>query len=544
MSDETLPPVDADEVLIDADEQHEAELKAAEQRHIDEQRIAVQESNDQFEMDMEEARDDLLAKSFSTITLPVEDLTVIDQNILGMMSTVSPDDMLAMLRDETTKPAKQFVLHTTSARTHALLEFDHLKSMLLEMRPDNYDTLTEEQQVEADRAAFSAMQARLSRRSKEDDPAATPMASTVVLTAPQKGARKVLSGAEAANSLRRFMTPTLRIPMVSSGFWVDLTPATLMMFSDLVAQFRAAEGDLGRELGIPFYLYQGAMFRRDIWEQILSKTINHASLTNWQMNRSKTICDHLLVTDFDALVWGAACAYHRDGFDQFAFTCPHCGHHELLNIDLRDLLLIDWTKVPKDARTWFTSTRMSMATQSMENITAYRKQLYPDAKTIVFKRYRFTLQIPTMTQFFENASSFLQEAVESTMGSEADLLERMTVRRMRQFIPWVREIEIYAHDQWQSDPDTSCHVIQDPALIRDALDLLVTQDDPDEFVADQITNYINASRTMYVARRDVACPSCNKTTGSTSGFVPIDPITAFFTVAVVTQQSRLAAMTR
>lgn len=342
-----------------------------------------------------------------------------------------------------------------------------------------------------------------------------------------------LSGEEALRAFqraRRESGDAIRVPMMNSGFYVEVAPPTIGQMTTLVTQLENLINRLGYQFGGTMYSFLDFHIRETIW-QTVKKCIIDTTLSGWRERNA--LEKHLLIEDFDALLIAVADAMYPKGYHNFETFCasPKCGEVITMTVALGRLALHDFSKLDEDGRKHMVE---AVRSTTSTNVKAYQRRLCAsdnideesDFRTHRIGDYVLTLRPPSIDTYFRAGHRFMDlmsEMVENP-NDPNDIASTVSSVHLRNMLPWIVGIS-------KDLPGDRPIYTEDPSMIGQILDMIRT-DVPDAAgEGARLVERISEMKITHIAHPVFECPKCGTVPETPTGFFTIDPVMSFFMMA-------------
>lgn len=369
------------------------------------------------------------------------------------------------------------------------------------------------------------------------------------LTNPVGNAGKALSG----RHIKQLAAASLgqggysKAPMWDSRFWVEFNPPDETDILALYDEMSKSIDEIGR-------ITWGAAFSS--LSGLLIQSVVNAAIANVKsisvelpagMTKEQFILDHLLITDYPALLWGFACAMYPNGFTYHRAclnTEKKCTRIVSEVLDLLACFYVDESRL--------TERHISFMADRKAGSVSYDN--YIKAMDLVDRVRGFDLspkckinfKTPNLRQFFEATHQWVddvRESLSATQQAESESVRKGIVTRhtnltvLRQFSPWVFSIEA----QLEANPDQRS-LLKKPGQINAYLSVLSRSNKAKTRFSEVLFEYYESQVLSTIAIPSYECPDCGmiqETQGGTDGvpptslkeIIPLDVLYTFFDLA-------------
>lgn len=335
---------------------------------------------------------------------------------------------------------------------------------------------------------------------------------------------RVLSGDSGRATLMARMQGIRRIPLLNSGFHVNLRTVTMPEIGDFHERIHSEEIEYGKLVGSYFYQYADFFTKRALMDMIL-KTVVDSNLNNYK--RRTELLQSISILDYEVLLWAVAQMMHRDGVDT-RIVCTHenCGYVHPIKLDLSKMRLNDFSKMSDDTIEFMCNIDKVRKSKDLEH---YHEMLNFTETIQVMGNWEIVLRVPSMATYFQFGDLFMAELLKDLKPSDLDSIEnRLIFRSLQQYAPWIAEVR-------EIIPGERPIVTKDPDTIMTFLRICQGENNMNltEFTT-KVEEFMQKSRISHIAFRFDQCPQCNQApSGAIDGYMTYDVQTSFFTLAVL-----------
>ena len=332
---------------------------------------------------------------------------------------------------------------------------------------------------------------------------------------------RVVDGRVARAEFARRRDLTKRISLFNSGFSIDLASATNR---DLNLCFSSIQEDIntyGREFGAYFYAFNDLFIKQSIVDMIIP-LIHYSNFQGW--DTGNTLLSTIKIHDFKVIIHSIAARMHPNGYP-FKSMCTHmedgksvCDHVVSENIDVSKLLRHNFSKLDAE----HVAHMASNAELTHASVLKYQNSL-GFSKKIKFDDLELELTVPSIQDYLDFGRQFYADLINSTTGDNTKtIFENLMHSYYRTYTPWVKTLSIITDgtvDLVTSDKDT----------IAEQLDY-IQSDDENQIVDSEIRKFISDTEISHIGYPVYKCPACGHVPETTSGYMTVDPVHAFFTM--------------
>lgn len=358
--------------------------------------------------------------------------------------------------------------------------------------------------------------------------------SAIKTKTPTAGQMKVLSGDDALMAFESISASprsgTYRVPLYNSGLTVDLLVPTGNDFQTLIDNCLKLDTELGGQLGAHYFAYADQLYKMQIIS-FLQPLILNSSYTDWK--KPGKLWSIIKLPDLAALVMTLAAMCWKDGFDGFVTRCTRprdethkegCHHTETITANLFDMVVTRFSAMNTEAIEHMVAARVGREKHSLTQIAKYQASLGLEGEEITFGNLTFTMRVPTVAEHLDAGSQFLADVMNEVSGDNTEGRYRhIGFRYMRTLLPWIATMEYKAEDG-------GGFRTSEPKVITRELERLDEMDKEGQ-THKTFVDYINKVQLTYVGYPVIPCPSCGYTADVPSGMLTLDPFSTFFTIA-------------
>jgi len=321
-----------------------------------------------------------------------------------------------------------------------------------------------------------------------------------------------------------------KIPLYNSGITIDVVVPTGNDIQTLLTNCMAIDRELGTSSGAHYFTYADVLYKHLIIE-FLQPLIIGSSYTDWR--KQGKLWSIIKLPDFNSILMHLAALCYRDGYDNFATTCTSkkteanptpCRHVEKITANLFEMILTRFPVMSKDSIEYMVDTRRPNPKHTLQQIAKYQAGLGLEGETIEFGNIKFTMTIPSMSEYIEAGKQFIADIINEIEGDNtAGQYEQLGFRYIRTFVPWIASVE-------KKSKKGGIVKTNDYEIITRELEKLSTSD-TDGAIHNRLREYIDKSQLTYVGYPVTPCPACGYEAETPSGLWTVDPFNTFFTLA-------------
>lgn len=323
-----------------------------------------------------------------------------------------------------------------------------------------------------------------------------------------------------------------RIPLYNSGFALDVRAVNGDdIYNGLIRKCRLDNTKYGSLFGAHYYMYSNILLLQHFASFLLSIVVR-ANLENYE--KAQVLLDGIYYPDIPYIFTQIASVMWENGYPEYAHFCTRpmdaehpdgCSHHEILTLDIDDMLQVDFPRMNTAA-----VEHMTRAMTITNTVTKGQQQEYLGQfgfkQVIEFKDVRLTMRIPTLSDMLLYGEEFNKELTNEIQADNVKgIYDAIAFRQYRLYLPWIEQLA-FVDSKGVVTSTTNVS-----AAIAELLDDVLT-DDPERELGKKIYDYINGVSLTNVGYEVFACPKCGYKPKTKSGFFTVDPCRTFFTQAV------------
>lgn len=331
-----------------------------------------------------------------------------------------------------------------------------------------------------------------------------------------------------------------RVYLWNSGFYVSLKALPICDINNLIREFDDTIYEYGRAYGEYYYAFADLQLKEYIVDKLLPKALVGSSYKYWK-DRDKMF-KALSAQDLPTICWALGAMQYPRGV-KIRYHCDKCGHVHDETVDIMKLRannteLINDNMIEIMGRTgWVDDERVAEYREAcdFERVIEF-KAADPSLSTT----WKVTMKQADMFSFLDTGATFNAELVTHVRPKEyGAVVDYLRFNGLFRYIPWIKCIEIF-------DGTGRCVVVNNIVgdkefenSIRDALDELGQNCIG---VEKAFRDYINDTKITHTVFYFPQCVSCgHPTANGNNGYIPYDPISSFFTLALMKIRINLKA---
>lgn len=330
---------------------------------------------------------------------------------------------------------------------------------------------------------------------------------------------------------------TLRVPLMNSGFCIDLVPPSLSSLQNYMDNAIDSVRSLGRSYGGFFFAYMDYFLKQAMLKLWRSHVVG-SSLKSW--DKGDNLIKSVKVEDYDTIIMALASLIYPEGYPHAKYSCVNpsgtCNHIVEGTISLRDCIIHNYNKLSPDALAHIRASMRGEVTQSQ--IAEYQK-LIPfvdggmesDDNTITWDRFTIVMHSPSWYEYQEAGDRYLREIAANLVDENPGTIrDAFKSRALKQFTPWVSKI-------YAKRGENSRAEIYVPEDIENTLDYIQTEDEGGQVLNDML-DAIQKHKITHIGIPTWKCPECGHDPDTRTGYFIIDPLEAFFVICMSKLASR------
>ena len=363
--------------------------------------------------------------------------------------------------------------------------------------------------------------------------------------------RKEMTQSAAVARLRSLMSAgdLIQVPLWHSGFWVTLTPPSLLDLTNLDFSLADTEVLLGRETSTLLYSNYSVITNRIVSEFI----VNHIHETSLEIENGDDIRNYIMLPDFHILVNALCATMHPDGYN-IVKTCrnvltlddnnkPKCDFRLEAVVDPKRLVFVDRKSLSNKMLEHMSNRGpRSVTINSAKDYQLSIKQLLD--KTVNIKSengtdFKVVLSMPTLLNHVVLGEHWVNKMIKAseTVFTESDTDDSKTSKMQ----------QIVATCQLGTDNSfikSINRVITDENAILEVLSIMSEDDLAYTELRKSIRDFINTAVIAMVATPSYVCPKCGLEhdgveKGNFKDFIPLNIIDHFFALSTLRREKPL-----
>lgn len=312
-----------------------------------------------------------------------------------------------------------------------------------------------------------------------------------------------------------------KIPLLNSGFTITISTPTPNILYKYVMSIGNDTTEYGRRFGQTVYSFADHFHKSAVAELLKPRSgiTLGSNLSGW--SRGNNLISHVSILDIPAIMARVGDTLYRDGYD-FKHMCTACNTITTKKIRVSKLVVSDFTRIPESQFKLIGINPDSDITPAQ--LGEYKKLVSPN-RLVRLGTFGVELKVPTLEEFLSSSNRFIGSLNAGVFGEYDETSDSAAVyNEPLSYAPWISKCFMYASE---SDA-TPTNVGVGAEVIEGAL---MAHPEKDYFIS-AIKKYIDEMQVSRVCYPAFACPSCGHTENSPSGYVTVDPLTCFFTMAV------------
>ena len=327
-----------------------------------------------------------------------------------------------------------------------------------------------------------------------------------------------------------------RVILYNSGFHIVLRRLSLEQLNTFYREMAHDDYEYGKEFGMLYYLFADINIVRYIIENLLPIVIAGSNYVHWR--DTDKLMQQISDQDLSVILWAMGLMMHPKGAT-VNFVCAEddCGFIQSEHTDLAKLRLINQDLVNDAMLDHFRKPGLKTDAQLDEyrKATGFNRELTfvsqdGEEKTWIVQTKQASL--------FDKRAVGLDYIAElrkkCSLTDAAEVYQNILYNINRCFKPWIQSISLVTKDE--AGKDVKFTTVNDGTEEQDKIIMMIL----DEFqitVPDfekKMREYILDTKIQHICFYFPECPKCHKEPHSGyHGYVPYDPMHAFFTLALM-----------
>ena len=353
----------------------------------------------------------------------------------------------------------------------------------------------------------------------------------------------VLSGAEAKKIFTIITGGMRRVTLWNSGITVTVRNLTLEQISRFLHELNHTSYQYGREYGGLYYAFADLEISKYIVERLFPLVICGSSYLEWR--DTDKLLKVIKWQDFHVIVWTLASMMYPDGAS-IKYVCSECEHIVEETADLTKMRLNNTTLINDKMLTHFENLRVKgHEYHTAEDIVQYQKDTglsrtvefsYGDAENE--RKFEVVLRQASIADYLALGESYNAEMSRMCNFDDEDkVMQYIAMTHYRCFTPWIKSIKSTVIINGKPTSFVINNYDENDVRTTDVNEQETVQMCLDEFrqhapeFADQMQDFIIGTKISHIAFYFPECPKCrHKVENGYGGFIPYDPVHAFFTL--------------
>lgn len=324
----------------------------------------------------------------------------------------------------------------------------------------------------------------------------------------------------------------ITVPLIHSGLWVRLRPATPMEFAFLNEKIQMEKEEFGkRSLGVAFSNHKVFIINHLI--DFIEDHVEDMSLEGWVAEDLRRL---VKVTDLMILVAATLHSMYPNGFD-YVTPCvadDDCGQHSTYRLKIINAIWFDRSRMTKsqkrhmlDRTKHYTEEEILKYQAEVDESRDNKLVLGEDDLEIYFKVPTVEQHISAGYKWFEDIETMIDQTFKSTQNKEQRLIamnQGLGLTVLRQYGHFFKTIRFLDDDTY----------IEEGESLDKALERFSNMSDATDKIIEAVGEYIESQSSAIVALPRVPCPHCG---GADTNLlkehpflIPLDVISLFFTM--------------
>lgn len=330
----------------------------------------------------------------------------------------------------------------------------------------------------------------------------------------------------------------IQVPLWHSGFWVTLTPPSLIELTNLEYALHSTEIRVGRETSTMVYSNYGVITHNLLSEFIVDHIQDHSL----RLGDDDDIRDHILLPDFNILVNGLCSAIYPEGYavikacknslDIGTDNKPKCNFRLEAVIDPKKLLFVDRAALSNKMLAHMSNRQPNSV--SLDDVKEYQlgiKQLMDQEVNIKVANgteFKMVLSVPTLMKYITTGEKWVNNIIKAS--------EDLFTKNDTNEIKTQKTNDIIATCALGSDNSFVKSIndnITDDTAILEVLNMLNSDEEAYVMILMEIRKYINNAAIAIIATPAFTCPTCKEKHDGLEGsrfsdFIPLNVVEHFF----------------
>jgi hypothetical protein len=341
------------------------------------------------------------------------------------------------------------------------------------------------------------------------------------------GTTSTLDGEAGRNAFVTHVSGSVyKIPLLNSGFTITISTPSPNILYKYVMSIGNDTTEYGRRFGQTVYSFADHFHKSAVADLLKPRSgiTLGSNLSGW--SRGNNLISHISILDVPAIMARVGDTLYRDGYD-FKHMCTNCNSITTKKIRVSKLVVSDFTRIPESQFKLVGINPDAEITPAQ--LGEYKKLISPN-RLVRLGTFGIELKVPTLEEFLSASNRFIGSLNAGVFGEyDAQSDSAAIYNDPLTYAPWVSKCFMYASegDTVPTNIGVGAEVIEGAIMAHPERDYFITA----------IKKYIDEMQVSRICYPTFACPSCGHTEDSPSGYVTVDPLTCFFTMAVQSLQT-------
>lgn len=353
----------------------------------------------------------------------------------------------------------------------------------------------------------------------------------------------VLEGKDARKIFTILTGGMRRVTLWNSGITVTIRNLTLDQINKFLHELNHTDFQYGRQYGGLYYLFADLEISKYIVEKLFPTVICGSSFLEWR--DTDKLLKVIKWQDFHVIVWALASMMYPNGANiRLICSEENCRHIEDETVDLAKMRLNNIKLINEKMVAHFASLRVKgQEFQNYQSIQQYQKDTGFE-RTVTFtygsgdseREVELTLRQASISDYLDVGTQYNAELARQTDLYDADKVSQyIAFTQYRCFSSWIKSFKITTDLKGKKKSFILNNFDENGDRIDNEDNRLAVQmilDEFQQYVPDfetKLKDYILSTKVSHIAFYYPECTKCHhKTENSYGGFIPYDPVQAFF----------------
>ncbi len=309
-----------------------------------------------------------------------------------------------------------------------------------------------------------------------------------------------------------------RFNLYNSGIFVVLRAPSLGEVNLVFNQLNEDVDKYGKIFGAAFYMYHDYYIKLILWDFIYSLVLD-SNLKKW--NKGNRLQKAVSFLDFNLLVLFVGSLMFNRGYPMtHVCTNPKCKHMESIKVDLDELQLTDFSKIPDEFIGLFNQGN-EVSLKDTEKYQAVLSKANDSDEVIA--NYRITRNIPSMFQYLQFGEKFNEQLMMSIgdIKDELQLKSYFVYNYSKLYQVWISSVTYCENGE-------DVFTTSDSSVFGTVLDSIQESENVNDFRL-AMNKYIEESMVTHIAYLASPCVKCQEEpANAVKGLIPFDAQHHFF----------------